>query len=56
MYTDRFEKETIITAQRGYYLKLKDTENSDELIGKPERIIFSNYGKIPEFEEVILEK
>ena len=35
----------------GKYLKLKESEESVNLIGKPERIIFSNLGEISEFEE-----
>ena len=55
MLVDKFSKVTIITATRGSYLRLKDIENSEELIGKPERIILNNTGKIPEFEEILLD-
>lgn len=56
MRKDVFKFETIVTAERGNYLKLNGVENSEELIGRPERIILSNSGKIPEFiEEVIKE-
>lgn len=50
-----FENDTIITAERGKFLKLVEREDSVEIIGKPERIIFSNQGNIPEFEEVNLD-
>ena len=50
-----FENDTIITAERGKFLKLLDRPDSIEIIGKPERIIFSNQGNIPEFEEVNLD-
>ena len=33
------------------YLKLKGEENSEELIGKPRRMVFGKDGKIPELEE-----
>jgi len=56
MTRDDFKTVSIITATRGCYLKLKDTDNSEELIGLPERIIFNNRGNIPEFEEVKLPK
>ena len=46
-----YNQDTIVTAERGKYLKLKGVENSEELIGKPERIIFANNGIIPEMEE-----
>lgn len=44
-------KSTLITADQNKYLKLKNVENSEELIGKPVRTIFLNDGAIPEFEE-----
>lgn len=50
-----FEKYTIVTADKDKYLKLKDVANSEQTIGKPVRIIFSNEDKIPEFEEIDLE-
>lgn len=56
MYIDRYKNETIITAERGKFLKLKENEESVNLIGKPERIIFSNTAEIPEFEEEFLNK
>ena len=49
-----FKKDTIITAEKGKYLKLIDIDNSEEVIGKPQRIIFSNDGIIPNCEEVEL--
>lgn len=55
MTIDRYERDTIVTASRGSYLKLKDKEDSEELIGRPERIIFSNSKEIPEFEEVAID-
>jgi len=55
MRKDTFQYETIITAERGKFLKILGLENSEELIGKPERIIFSNKGVIPECEEKDLE-
>jgi len=54
MLVDKFSKVTIVTATRENYLKLKNIDNSEELIGKPARIILDNSGKIPEFEEVQL--
>lgn len=56
MLRDNFKNVVIVTATRGCYLKLKDTDNSEELIGLPERIIFNSRGNIPEFEEVKLPK
>lgn len=55
MTIDRYERDTIVTASRGSYLKLKSEEDSEKLIGRPERIIFSNSKEIPEFEEVIID-
>lgn len=54
MTRDDFNKDVIITAERGNYLKVTNLENSEEIIGKPERIIFSKEGIIPEVEEVSL--
>lgn len=51
MKIDNFINNVIITADRGKYLSLKDNKNSTDLLGKPERIILSKQGKIPEFEE-----
>ncbi len=56
MLRDDFKNVVIVTATRGCYLKLKDTDNSEELIGLPERIIFNSRGNIPKFEEVKLPK
>lgn len=47
-----YEHDTTITADKGKYLKLLNVENSEEVIGKPHRIIFDNNGIIPEFEEI----
>ena len=55
MIVDKFSKAVIVTATRGTYLKLKEVENSEELIGKPERIILSVEGKIPDFIEAQLD-
>ena len=54
MTKNEFIKEIIITAERGNYLKIANLENSEERIGKPERIIFSKEGIIPEVEEINL--
>ena len=54
MTKNEFAKEIIITAERGSYLKIANLENSEEIIGKPERIIFSKDGIIPEVEEINL--
>lgn len=54
MFKHEFNTVTIITADRDKYLKLVNVDNSEEIIGKPERIILNNKGNIPEFEEVDL--
>lgn len=54
MTKNEFVKEIIITAERGNYLKIANLENSEEIIGKPERIIFSKEGIIPQVEEINL--
>ena len=54
MRKEDFRTVTIITAENHNYLKLKEVENSEELIGKPVRMIFSKDGKLPEFEDVSL--
>ena len=51
MIKQEFQTVTTITADDGKYLILKNTENSEELIGKPVRIILNNSEFIPEFEE-----
>ena len=51
MTKSNFKDVTIVTAERNRFLKLKDNEDSVNLIGKPIRIIFSNTENIPEFEE-----
>lgn len=51
MTVQRLSEITVITAEPNKYLVLKNTENSEQLIGKPKRIIFDNSGIIPEFEE-----
>ena len=50
-----FEKNTIITAERGKYLALAGSKSSEETLGMPVRIIFDNKGIIPEFEEKDIE-
>lgn len=52
MHIAKFEKDTIVIAAPKTYLKIKDVENSEEIIGKPHRIFLSNEGIIPEFEEI----
>lgn len=48
--------ETIIySAEKGFYLALKGKKNSEEIIGKPERIIFHKSDKTPEMIEKSLE-
>ena len=54
MRVDEFNNETIITAERGMFLKLVDEPDEENKFGKPERIIFSKKGNIPEFKEVPL--
>lgn len=55
MHISKFINDTIVTADKNKYLKLKDVANSEQSFGKPVRIIFSNEGEIPEFEELDLE-
>lgn len=49
MNIDKFKNNTIVTADKGKYLKIK---GSKAKIGRPVRIIYDNSGEIPEFEEV----
>ena len=51
MHIDKLTRVTIVTADSGKYLKLKEYEDSEEIIGKPVRMIFDNHGNVPEFEE-----
>lgn len=51
MKIEKTSKYTIVETSIDKYLVLKNVENSEELIGKPKRIIFDNQGIIPEFEE-----
>lgn len=51
MEISKFKNQTVITAERGKYLKLKGNEESENIIGKPIRIIFDNSKEIPELEE-----
>lgn len=46
-----FEDITVIDADPDKYLVIPGEENSERLIGKPERIVLKNTGIIPEFEE-----
>lgn len=55
MLKNTYTNVTMIVAERGKYLRLSDVDNSEELIGKPERMVLSNLGSIPEFEEVSLD-
>lgn len=54
MMKHEYANVTIVTADRGKYLKLVGVDNSEELIGRPERILLNNTGKVPEFEEISL--
>lgn len=51
MNIQEFREVTIITSDPDKYLVLKDIESSEQLIGRPKRIILDNTGVIPEFEE-----
>ena len=53
MKIENFAKAVVITVDNPtkQYLVLKDTENSEELIGKPRKVILGNDGIIPRFEE-----
>lgn len=51
MNIEKLDKYTLVTADKNKFLILKDTDNSEKLIGKPVRMIFDNSGTIPEFEE-----
>lgn len=42
---------TIIEADIGKYLALNGRNNSEDLIGKPTRIVFDNSGNVPQLEE-----
>lgn len=55
MHISEFKEETIVTAERGMYLKYKNEELTVDKVGKPERIIFSKKAIIPEFEELPLD-
>lgn len=55
MMKHEYANVTIVTAERGNFLKLVGVDNSEELIGRPERILLNNTGKVPEFEEAPLE-
>ena len=51
MFVKKYSEVTIVTAEDNKYLKLKNNEDSEKIIGKPIRMIFSNTDIIPEFEE-----
>lgn len=51
MDIQKLKRVTIISTEPEKYLAFKDVDNSEELIGKPKRIIFGNDGIIPDFEE-----
>lgn len=51
MNIQEFREVTIITSEPNKYLVLKEIESSEQLIGRPKRIILDNSGTIPEFEE-----
>lgn len=51
MFKDVFNEVTLITAEKGKFLKIKGNKKSEQLIGRPERIISSNTVEIPEMEE-----
>lgn len=51
MILNRYEDVTIVNADKDKYLVLKGVDNSEELIGNPVRIIFSNENVVPELEE-----
>lgn len=51
-----FHKFTVITADRDCYLRVKGFEKSEEVLGKPQRIILNSGGKIPDYEEVRLDE
>lgn len=55
MLKNTYTNVTMIVAERGKYLRLVGVDNSEELIGKPERMVLNNLGNIPEFEEVSLD-
>lgn len=54
MKIDDFGEDVIVTAERGCYLKFKADTVTEDIVGQPERIIFSKRGIIPEFVEVPL--
>lgn len=41
----------VVIADEGKYLALKNVENSEELIGRPTRVMLEKAGIVPEFEE-----
>ena len=54
MRIDKYTFETVVTADKGSYLRFKDI--SEDVIGKPTRIIFSTQGIVPEFVEEVISK
>ena len=55
MLKNTYTNVTMVVAERGQYLRIIGVDNSEELIGKPERMVLNNVGIIPEFEEVPLD-
>ena len=55
MRIDEFDFEKIITAERGMFLKPINEPDNELKFGKPERIIFSKRGPVPEFRELPLD-
>ena len=53
MHINKLKDVTIIDASRGKYLALKNNK-SEEIIGKPIRIVLDNSTEVPEFEERLL--
>lgn len=51
MHKAEFQDVTIFTAEKDRYLVIEGKKDSENLIGKPVRIILSNKGTIPEFDE-----
>lgn len=49
-----FRDVVLVTADRGAYLQIVGVPNSEEIIGKPERLVLSKQGKIPDFMEAPL--
>lgn len=54
MRIDKYTFETVVTADKGKYLKFNDI--GENITGKPTRIIFSTQGIVPEFTEEVISK